>query len=71
MRYLNSKGQNDRLLNLLSTVSKASQKSDFISEFVESGELFSPLKFTSKEAYTFLKRNTSLYEEAGYSLSYT
>lgn len=61
---LEYKGQNDRLLNLLATVSKASQKSDFISEFVESGELFSPLQFTSKEAYTFLKE-IPLYEESG------
>ena len=61
---LEYKGQNDLLLKLLSTVSKAAQKSDFISEFVESGELFSPLKFTSKEAYTFLKE-IPLYEECG------
>ena len=57
-------GQNDRLLKLLSTVSKAAQKSDFISEFVESGELFSPLQFTTQEAYTFLKE-IPLYEESG------
>ncbi len=61
---LEYEGQNDRLLNLLSTVSKAAQKSDFISQFIESGELFSPLKFTSKEAYTFLKE-IPLYEESG------
>jgi len=61
---LEYKDQTDMLLKLLSTVSKAAQKSDFISEFVESGELFSPLKFTSKEAYTFLKE-IPLYEECG------
>ncbi|WNF35091.1 DEAD/DEAH box helicase [Bacillaceae bacterium IKA-2] len=61
---LEYKGQNDRLLKLLATVSKAAQKSDFISEFIESGELFSPLQFTSKEAYTFLKE-IPLYEESG------
>jgi len=61
---LEYKNQNDMLLKLLSTVSKAAQKSDFISGFVESGELFSPLKFTSKEAYTFLKE-IILYEECG------
>lgn len=61
---LEYKDQNDMLLKLLSTVSKAAQKSDFISEFVESGELFSPLKFTSQEAYTFLKE-IPLYEESG------
>jgi len=61
---LEYKGQNDRLLNLLSTVSKVAQKSDFISELVESGELFSSLQFTSDEAYTFLKE-IPLYEESG------
>ncbi|MBS4031494.1 MAG: DEAD/DEAH box helicase [Clostridiales bacterium] len=61
---LEYQNQNDMLLKLLSTVSKAAQKSDFISELVESGELFSPLKFTSKEAYTFLKE-IPLYEECG------
>jgi superfamily II DNA or RNA helicase len=61
---LEYKGQDDMLLKLLSTVSKAAQKSDFISELVESGELFSPLKFTSQEAYTFL-REIPLYEECG------
>ncbi|MCL2323231.1 MAG: SNF2 helicase-associated domain-containing protein, partial [Oscillospiraceae bacterium] len=61
---LEYKDNNDLLLNLLSTVSKASEKSDFISELVESGELFSPLKFSSSEAYTFLKE-IPLYEESG------
>ncbi|NLX90171.1 MAG: DEAD/DEAH box helicase [Firmicutes bacterium] len=61
---LEYKGQNEMLLKLLSTVSKAAQQSDFISELVESGELFSPLKFTSQEAYTFLKE-IPLYEECG------
>ncbi|MEA1962166.1 MAG: DEAD/DEAH box helicase [Bacillota bacterium] len=56
--------QNDRLLKLLSTVSKVAQKSNFIAEFVESGELFSPLKLTSNEAYIFLKE-IPLYEECG------
>ncbi len=58
------KGKNDLLLKLLSTVSKASDKSDFISGLVESGELFSPLKFSSYEAYTFLKE-IPIYEESG------
>ncbi len=58
------KDKNDLLLRLLSTVSKASERSDFISELVENGELFSPLKFSSKEAYIFLKE-IPLYEESG------
>lgn len=57
-------GDQKLLLRLLSTVSKASEKSDFISELVESGELFSPLRFTAEEAYVFLKE-IPLYEECG------
>ena len=53
-----------KLLKLLSTVSRAADRSDFISEMVESGELFSPLRFTADEAYTFLKE-IPLYEECG------
>ncbi len=61
---LEYKNQNDLLLKLLSTVSKVADKSSLISELVESGELFSPLKFTTKEAYIFLKE-IPLYEECG------
>ena len=52
------------LLQLLATVSKATDQSNFISSLVESGELFSPLKFTADEAYTFLKE-IPLYEQCG------
>ena len=52
------------LLALLSAVSRVADKSDFVSELIESGELFSPLKFSPQEAYTFL-RETPLYEESG------
>ena len=52
------------LLRLLSTVSRAADSSAFISELVESGELFSPLRFTAQEAYIFL-REIPLYEECG------
>lgn len=58
------RGNNEKLLSLLSTVSKVAQKSDFISELVESGELFSPLQFTAREAYIFLQE-IALYEECG------
>lgn len=57
-------GDERKLLSLISTVIKASEKSAFISELLESGELFSPLKLTTEEAYTVLKE-TPLYEEAG------
>jgi non-specific serine/threonine protein kinase len=54
----------ERLLKLLVAVSRAADKSEFISELIESGELFSPLRFTPEEAYTFL-RETPVYEECG------
>jgi non-specific serine/threonine protein kinase len=57
-------GNQELLLQLLSTVSRAADASDFISELVESGELFSPLRFTSGDAYTFLKE-ISVYERCG------
>ncbi len=53
-----------KLLSLLSTVTRAAEKSSFIFDLLESGELFLPLKLTVKEAYTFL-REIPLYEEAG------
>jgi non-specific serine/threonine protein kinase len=58
-------GENsEKLLKLLSTVNKATEKSAFIAELVESGEIFHPLSFSAEEAYTFLKE-IPLYEEAG------
>jgi SNF2 family DNA or RNA helicase len=53
-----------KLLSLISTVIKAAEKSNFLSDLLESGELFSAIKFTANEAYTFLKE-VMLYEEAG------
>ncbi|SHK49036.1 non-specific serine/threonine protein kinase [Hathewaya proteolytica DSM 3090] len=61
---LEYKDDRKKLLQLLSTISKASDKSEFISNLMESGELFSPLKFTKEEAYTMLKE-IPIYEEAG------
>jgi non-specific serine/threonine protein kinase len=53
-----------KLLSLLSTVTKVAEHSNFVSDLMESGELFSPLKLTAQEAYAFLKE-IPLYEEAG------
>jgi non-specific serine/threonine protein kinase len=61
---LEYKDDQDKLLHLLSTVSMAAEKSEFVSELVESGELFSPLRFDADEAYTFLKE-VPLYEACG------
>lgn len=57
-------GDEKKLISLISTVIKASDKSLFISELLESGELFYPLKLTAEEAYTVLKE-IPIYEEAG------
>ncbi len=57
-------GDEKKLLSLISTVIKAAEKSSFISELLESGELFSPLKLTAEEAYIILSEMTT-YEEAG------
>ena len=54
----------EKLLGLLSAVSRAADRSEFLSELIESGELFSPLRFKPEEAYTFL-RETPVYEECG------
>jgi non-specific serine/threonine protein kinase len=61
---IENKGDQAKLLSLLATVSRAADRSAFISELTESGELFSPLRFTEKDAYTFLKE-MPLYEECG------
>ncbi len=61
---LEYKDDKEKLLQLMSTISKAADESDFISELMESGELFSPLKFSKKEAYVILKE-IPIYERAG------
>lgn len=57
-------GRTDELLKLLPTVLKAADKSEFISEIVESGEIFSPLGLTEREAYRFLCE-IPVYNECG------
>lgn len=52
------------LIKLLSTVHKATEKSAFINEISNNGELMHPLKLTTDEAYTILKE-IPLYEECG------
>ncbi|MDY6971325.1 MAG: DEAD/DEAH box helicase [Thermodesulfobacteriota bacterium] len=55
---------NERLLKLLATVHTAAEKSPLIAELLETGELFHPLAWTSKEAFSFLKE-IPLYDESG------
>ena len=57
-------GDEKALLRLLATVSRAAQASAFITELMESGELFSPLKFEPQDSYTFLSE-VPLYEDCG------
>lgn len=53
-----------KLLTLMSAVTKAAESSTFISDLMENGELFSPIKFTSLEAHKFLSE-IPIYEDAG------
>ncbi len=57
-------GDEQKLLSLISSVVKAAEKSAFISDLLESGELFAPIKLTIEEAYTFLK-DIEIFEDAG------
>ena len=61
---LEFKGDDSQLISLLGTVSRAADQSDLISDFMESGELFSPLRLKINEAHTFLKE-IPLYESSG------
>ena len=49
------KNDRDKLLELLSCLTKVAELSSFLEERIESGELFHPLGFTAPEAYDFLK----------------
>jgi len=53
-----------KLLDLLATVHRAAKESALAAQLVESGELFHPLAWSAKEAYTFLKE-IPLYEQSG------
>lgn len=53
-----------KLIQVISSVVKASEKSHFISDILTSGELFSPLGLTEREAYDFL-RDIEIYESFG------
>lgn len=58
------KDDRKRMLTLLSYLSEAADRSEFISSLIESGELFHALRFDREEAYTFLKE-VPIYESAG------
>ncbi len=54
----------DKLIELLSRVYKVAEESTFIKTLLDNGELFYPLSFTSKDAFSFLQE-AELYEENG------
>jgi len=58
------KGDNEKLLKLLVTVDEAAQKSELVASLRDSGELFYPLAWSSKEAFAFL-REIPICEESG------
>jgi len=53
-----------KLMDLLTTVYRAAEKSALIDEMIDTGEIFHPLAWSPTEAYTFLKE-IPLYEDSG------
>lgn len=58
LAYALTEFKNDRkkLVELLSCLNKVAEISELIASFMETGELFHPLKITASEAYLFLKQ---------------
>ena len=54
----------EKLLELLTTVHTAEKRSPLMGELLETGELFHPLAWSAGEAFTFLKE-IPIYEESG------
>ena len=61
-----SSGQRDKkaLINLLSPVHVASQRSEFARELIDSGDIYQPLAWTPPQAYRFLQE-VPLLEDCG------
>ena len=55
---------NEKLLELLTTVHLAAKESSLLEDLLETGELFHPLAWTSGEAFSFLK-DIPIYEKSG------
>ncbi len=66
LRYALEEYENDdrKLLDLLATVQLAAGESRLVAGLLDSGEIFHPLSWTSKEAYRFLTE-VPLYENCG------
>ena len=57
-------GDNEKLLDLLSTVHKAAEQSALLTHLLDSGEIFYPLSWAAGEAFSFLKE-IPIYEASG------
>ncbi len=55
---------NKKLLALLSPLARAAERSEFIRELVDSGDVYHPLSWTPKDAHRFLGE-VAIYEQAG------
>lgn len=66
LRYALEEYEHDqrKLLSLISGLTAAGEASELIAGFMETGELFHPLRMTDDEAYAFL-RDVPAFEEAG------
>ena len=64
MKHAIEEYDDNDLLNLLSTVYRAAEKSELIEDLIETGELFHPITWSADEAFCFLKE-IPFYEESG------
>ncbi|HUG68261.1 MAG TPA: DEAD/DEAH box helicase [Pirellulaceae bacterium] len=64
LRQYSAQRDKKTLINLLSPVHVASQRSAFARELIESGDIYQPLAWTPPEAYRFLKE-VPLLEDSG------
>lgn len=58
------KNEREKLLELLACLNRAAEVSPLVGAFMESGELFHPLRLTAEEAFQLLK-HTEEFEQAG------
>jgi non-specific serine/threonine protein kinase len=64
LREYSGKRDKKTLVNLLSPVHVASERSEFVRELIESGDIYQPLAWTPPQAYRFLKE-VPLLEDSG------
>ncbi|MEX0819547.1 MAG: DEAD/DEAH box helicase, partial [Pirellulaceae bacterium] len=64
LRQYSSQRDKKTLINLLSPVQVASQRSEFARDMIESGDIYQPLAWTPPEAYRFLKE-VAVLEDSG------